>query len=369
MIPSPSVIQEISLACIEHSLNWGLMQRKKSTKQPYSRTDDITVEDIIGQLLCAAIDNRRTIAFNIENILIEKSKDPSDPPTILALEIGLHLSTYASHHLQMPGIRSRFNKIQEELEDFWQEVADRLFDIRIHQLEILWKKHYRFCFLLLINGRLSISEIIKWYGVKGILEGMHCTMLPRTTWISIAGQLLIYIPPFNISKPLETSKRINIIEELSIILPTLPTPWLKPLSSNLDLSPLRLLDSTLIDKNSEKVTNYDSDLLFGIFIFLSILVEANQEAGVRNIQFRNKGTPSDDSVEMIKIARHPIIKYLRWTLTARYLSPELELGITPSVSDKIQAEMDNNNFTIEQQNFIWRWVRREIEFIQKTPSN
>lgn len=370
MIPSPSVIQEISLACVEHSLNWGPMQRKKpSSKQSHSRTDEITVEDIIGQLLSAAIDNRRTIAFNIENILIEKSRDPSDPATILALEIGLHLSTYVSH-LRITGIRSRVNKIQDELIDFWEGVSDRLFDICIHQLEILWKKHYRFCYLLLIKGKLSISEIIIWYGVKGILEEMYCTMLPRTTWISIAGQLMLYITPLNTFKPLETSKRINIIKELGIILPTLPTPWLKQLSTNIDLYPLVMLfNSTRSDKNSEKVMYHDSELLFGIVIVLSILVEANQEAGMRNIEFGTKGTASKDSIEMIMISTHPIFKYLRWILTARYLSPELELGITLSISDKVQAEMDNNNFTIEQQNFIWRWVRREIEFIQKTPSN
>jgi len=34
-------------------------------------------------------------------------------------------------------------------------------------------------------------------------------------------------------------------------------------------------------------------------------------------------------------------------------------------TDKVQAEMDRCGFRAEQQDFVWRWVRREINLVEK----
>jgi hypothetical protein len=100
----------------------------------------------------------------------------------------------------------------------------------------------------------------------------------------------------------------------------------------------------------------DSELLFGILILLAILVEANQESKAKHHHWPIKSGTTTNVIKVIKASVHPIMQNLRWTLIARY---------EPLVFDKVQAEMDNCKFTLEQEIFIWRWIRREIKFIQK----
>jgi hypothetical protein len=45
---------------------------------------------------------------------------------------------------------------------------------------------------------------------------------------------------------------------------------------------------------------------------------------------------------------------IRWVLIARF---------QPVADDKVQAEMDRCGFSPEQQDFIWRWIRREINLV------
>ena len=35
--------------------------------------------------------------------------------------------------------------------------------------------------------------------------------------------------------------------------------------------------------------------------------------------------------------------------------------------DKVQDELERSSFTIEQQDFVWRWIRGDIDFVQ-TPN-
>jgi hypothetical protein len=47
---------------------------------------------------------------------------------------------------------------------------------------------------------------------------------------------------------------------------------------------------------------------------------------------------------------------MRWIFLARPEKREID-------TDKVQSEMDRCGFTPEQQDFIWRWVRHEINLV------
>jgi hypothetical protein len=86
----------------------------------------------------------------------------------------------------------------------------------------------------------------------------------------------------------------------------------------------------------------DSNALFGAFALFAVMLEGAK---------RKK-----EYFDQIEKSKAPLFDFMRWIFLARSDKRETD-------TDKVQAEMDRCGFSPEQQDFIWRWVRREIGVI------
>jgi hypothetical protein len=369
MIPSPYVIQDIVLACIRHSLTWGIDQSKKLPSQ--NKHDYPKPEEIISYLLNAATDNRKTIAFNLENLLIAQVTSNNDSEAVLAAEIGLYLQMFL--HVKPPRVLIHTNfRLADQTVEFWQSISDRLMDSCSQQLKILSQKHLQICArYLLTRGEISISDVIKWYGIESIFKDYRCTMLPSSSWFSIGIQLLLMCAHFP-SLPQNSQIPpiyLNAIKEVGSFLLSCPPPWIRGqlFRSNFVTFPLQeFISYRPQSKNAKKRLNADPDVLFGLFVLLILSLEVTQKVSDRQIKWHYLGGETSDVIQAIKSSTHPILQSIRWMLIARYESSELDLGQKPTIIDNVEAEMNSCKFTIEQQNFIWRWLRQEVEVIDNS---
>jgi hypothetical protein len=89
----------------------------------------------------------------------------------------------------------------------------------------------------------------------------------------------------------------------------------------------------------------DSKALFGAFALFAVMVEGVEE-----------DEEEEKYLEQIEKTKAPLFNLMRWIFLARPEKREID-------TDKVQSEMDRCGFTPEQQDFIWRWVRHEINLV------
>ncbi len=346
MIPSPKVTRIISTNCIELCFTkyLKLLARKKTSK-PHFRlhTYDKPVEPIyiLGDLLNASNENRDVIANSLETLLVEKINGDNTRESLLALEISMHLNWILN-------IASRQREMKDEVLDFWYKFHDRIYETCSAQIDILCKKHFVPCYDSFWRGKVSITNVNKWYGIEGLLKFCNYIIF-GTVNVSIV-VAIIYYTISNAFMDKQTRKYINILsilEEIGRILTSTPPPWVT--SEQIGRSILRDImyhhfeHYGLIIKETDfaKLLEKSPSAIFGAFILNAILLESL------------KG--DEDFSILIEKEKFYFLKYIRSTLLSRIKQVE---------KDKVQEEMDHNRFTIEQQKFAWRWIKREVNFVR-----
>ncbi|MEQ9672240.1 hypothetical protein [Coleofasciculus sp. G2-EDA-02] len=93
-----------------------------------------------------------------------------------------------------------------------------------------------------------------------------------------------------------------------------------------------------------------SDSIFGVFALLSTTLEEDKRQDPNYVPCSVYDLRENDD--------YYFFGGIRWVLIARF---------QPVPDDKVQAEMDRCGFSPEQQDFIWRWIRREINLVADTP--
>lgn len=94
------------------------------------------------------------------------------------------------------------------------------------------------------------------------------------------------------------------------------------------------------------VFEIDNEVYFGVFVLNAVFIESIKTAELP--KWLNK----------LKKAKNRLLNQLRWAFIARF---------EPVQEAKVQSELDTCRFTVEQQEFIWRWIRKEINLIGKLP--
>lgn len=172
------------------------------------------------------------------------------------------------------------------------------------------------------HKKIHIKELISWHGVKSLFKHNLFTISNNTSISSVFERFN------NIMRDLDQEqahKYTKIIKDAGMVLVDIPTPWIE----REDIMFYRN-DFTFVDK----IRFLDSDILFTLFIYLSIRGE------------------SDD--EFVKHASEQISHGFFSLVIARF---------KPSLMSKVQETLDQCHFSAKQQRFIWRWVRKEINLV------
>lgn len=311
MVLSPSVTRKITTACIERSLAWGCEQieQGQSPELAYYQGRG----KLLQNLLNATNENRTTIASTLENLLIERLKTCSEPESLLAWEISYH---------------------------FWESSSKRIFDTCSEYIEALYPKYFLPCNLALAQGKVSIADLIKWHGIESIFRESFFTFfaLGRSSVAESFLYRLWSVPDLSNSSEWSGNKLDNL-KELGRILLCSPPPWLKKQQFDLDMLLVGVYHTN--SESFQKSLSLYCDALFGAFVLCAAIFEASY-------------TQNPFVTQDIKESPSSFFKLMQWLFSARFEQVQ---------TDIVQAEMDRCGFSSEQQEFIWRWVRREINLV------
>ena len=316
IIPSPRVIRSIVKAYIDRPLIFGLklISGTEVSRSDQGKFDYDKLKDLFEILLSITNENRKAISDNLKDLLIEEFKTGSEDAAVLILEISM-----------MSLIRS-----------------DYIFDACPDRMKLLCPKYLLVCNRAFWHGKVCIADFIKWHDIENFFRVCFHTI--RSTSYSLPPASLIAKIMLN----LDLSERLKkFLRDMGMILASHPLPWIKQkeLYDFMLAFPDQLIDMTF--EPSERIKgehlNLDADLLFGAFVLFAVLLEIQE--------------PSEDLIyfKVIKTCNLPMLTFIHRVLIARF---------EPTQSDKVQAEMDICKFTTEQQEFLWKWIRREHSFVQ-----
>lgn len=346
VIPSPRVTRDITTACIERCLAWGLkrIKRRKFPEREFRYDRESKPAELLGDLLYAATENRPIVADCTEKLLTERINSGGEHEPLLALEIALRLPVPI--HL-----KGRERVPQQEVLNFWESISNSIREASSNCIKVLCPKHFWLCVEAVWRRKVPITNLIEWYGVESLFRPSRYTILP--IWWPPPALLLItvvlpdkYLP----REPRYHENDLQQLEEVGRILLFSPPPWIRARQSGPVILPhwrFRELEDNLRIESSRELSSLGSDALFGAFA----LFAASLELGITEERDRHR-----EQIEWIKKSQLPFFDSIRWIFVARFEQVE---------TDKVQAEMDRCGFTAEQQAFAWRWARREIDLVQR----
>jgi len=352
IVPSPKVTREITTACIEASLTWGSEQVTEEKYSKHGRAHPKYNENppgILGDLLYVALENRVTMMNTLEKLLVERINKGNEPETLLALEIGLHLDN--SLHL----IEGR--RPQREAYDLCHSVSNRIFDACSTQVHALCPKYFGPCLEGFRRGLISATNFVDWHGIEGLFKGYHYSMFPDTMSLSIAESLLDVVTsaPYSLEWKRYLPNYIHHLEEISRIFFSSHQPWVK--GKQVTPAGFPGFAEWIFENRPERqmeAFTLGSNACFGIFVLLATILEARLEASVSK-EIPKKAEPRE--LASIKKGQNAFLNLIRWAFLARFEQVE---------NRKVQEELDRCGFGTEQQAFVWMWVRKEIDFVQRT---
>ncbi len=326
IVPSPKVTRAIVKACVDYVLAWALKGIVETNKFEAEHHTFHQPTEIIGSLLCAATENRAVIADSLEKILTERVANGNDTEALLALEIGLLLTLSLSNR-----------RVPTEIEDFWKNISDSIFNNCSVYIEDLLPKSVQLCYISINQKNILLTNIVRWHGIESLFFEYPFILFPSIYPLPLAGVLVK-----SVLRNEEPELLINQLKDISHIFLLHPPPWIKGrvLSSKPFISQL-LKESELTTQTA--LLDLDSDALFGAFILLATFFEWSSLV-------------DELDIEIIEKSEHPLIILIKSILISRFKRLFDEPDVLKSIG---------NSFTNEQREYIQKWILREINFIER----
>ncbi|MBD0362528.1 MAG: NACHT domain-containing protein [Coleofasciculus sp. C3-bin4] len=327
MVPSPRMTRQITTACIERCIAFGIEQieKEKDPEREPPSYESMQPLSTIRSLLKAVAENQATIRDSFQNLLVERIDRASEKEAFLSLEIVLHGGEF-----YLP-----------------ESFIHHIFDSYSDRIKELYPKHFMICLKALFRGEVPLVDFIGWYGVKSIFCDAQFTLFPKAGIACAANKLLRYsVQMVSYSPKQSTQYLIDDLREIGNILLSSSLPWVSKQQSDMGFYIDWILEEVPTDRlKSESIReqfSQDSNALFGAFTLLAVVLEGAEE--------------EEEYFDQVEKSKAPLFDFMRWIFLAR--SDERETD-----TDKVQSEMDRCGFSTEQQEFIWRWVRREINLV------
>jgi hypothetical protein len=332
MVPSPRVTRKITTACIDRCIAFGIeqLEKEKDSERESPSFESHLPEAIIPSLFKAAAENQATITDSFQNLLVERINSESEKEAFLSLEI-----VYAF-------------KLQETF-------TYDIFELYYESIKKLSSKHFLICLGAFWLGEFFLIELISWYGVECIFRDSDYTMFPNFSTPCVAWKLLMHsVQMISYSLQQSTQALIHDLREVAQVLFSCSLPWVSQLQTDVDV--FFYLDliweetqkiESLKSESLKELLSQDFNALFGTFALFAVILEGAEEHG----QY-------EEYCDQIEESEAPLFNFMRWIFMARSEERETDTG-------KVQAEIDRCGFIAEQQDFVWRWVRREINLVEK----
>jgi len=340
IVPSPKFTREITTVCLEYALDWGLLRlkRTKAGEQELRSNEQRLPEELLRDLLVAASENRPTIADCLERILIERISKSDEAECILALETASNITK----------VSGRTGILRSELFEFWNTICKRILGTCSSRVKEMARLDFGACFDAFSRKEVSVDELVEWHGIEGLFRCREFIVFPDIRLLTIACSSLYDLVWYKRHSYGQLDDLFHL-KEIGRVLLSAPPPWVKDVPDfNSDFSLLRLpfypvSKSEAKTKKSRKRFKINSEVLFGAFTLLAVLLEASgKETRTSNFKWIKEKSGSDLGTP-------------HRALLARF----------EEVSEKIVNEdLGRSRFTVEQQTFVWRWIKKEIYLSQ-----
>jgi hypothetical protein len=331
MVPSPTVTRKITTACIERFIGSELERIEKEKNSDYEfRSDEPTQqEETIWRLLDAATENWATITDSFKNLLVEQINSANEREAFIFLDFGISLEEFYTDYTE-------------------ERFIPHLFENCYDRIKKLCNKHFRICLEAFWREEVSLVDFIRWYGAEGIFrDGYYNRFQEGLVLKGAASKSLMHsilMVPYS-SEP-STQSLLEDLREVGGSLLSSSTPRVSRKQSTLYFYTNWSWEE---DKNklskSESIReqlSQDSNALFGAFALFAVMLEGVEE--------------EEEYFDKVEKSKAPLFDFMRWIFLARPEKREID-------TDKVQSEMDRCGFSTQQQEFIWRWVRREINLV------
>jgi hypothetical protein len=327
MVPSPRVTRQITTACIKCFIGSDLERIEKEENSDYKFWSDEPTqqEETIWRLLDAAVENWATITDSFKNLLVEQINSASEREAFISLYLVISLDDF------YPGKR----------------LIEYIFDNCYDRIKKLGNKHFPICLETFWRGDVSLVDFIRWYGAEGIFRDGYNRFQEGSVLECAASKSLRHsILMVSYSSEQSTQSLLEDLREVGGSLLSSSTPWVSGEQSGLYFYinwPWEEDKNKLSKSESiREQLSQDSNALFGAFALFAVMLEGVEE--------------EEKYLDQIEKSKAPLFDFMRGIFLARPEKREID-------TDKVQSEMDRCGFSTEQQEFIWRWVRREINLV------
>ena len=350
MTPSRPVCREIASACIDFCLESVIPQTLEEgaavgVKRKLFRESAIPVsQEILLLLVSCSDENIDPVLSQLEQKLCDAIRQKPFPINIIAGEIGLGLSSF-SFNTQNRSEREKRLKtthqtiLNQQLEQFRQFAPVSLYQ----------------CVALFENDAISIQQMIDWYGYHSLFQSSD-SMVSNSNYFPIVDYLsksfidYIWVSETpNLDQTLYSLRQLGqIFFQIRVYFPIIYYQreydvlggvlgqWARMISYSAGEAEVGTTKESL-----------DSDTLFGVFLVFSPLLEDGAF-------FERWFFDEDDEGWDLRRTPHDLFNTLCTALYARFEK------VDPQV---VQAALEKCVFSPQQQEFIQRWIHREISFV------
>jgi hypothetical protein len=331
MVPRPKIAREVSTACVEHCMDWGLAQ----TREDIPRGNSEPLEIFPGLLSCAA-ENRLIVAGTIQTILTDRINNGKERESILAIDIAMHLMWF--FHLGRKG-----QAVPSDISAFWSNVTETIYADCSQRVASLSPRNLQVCIEVFNRGKIGITELRKWHGTEAIFFPALSLAFPQFWSASPASTLLTIVSLSSPSVHAEFPRWELQVKELARTLPHCPTPWFRRAAEKYIAFPIWALEvSKEKPKQTKRKRVLDAETMFGAFLVSAALMETTRESDMARL------------VHALRETQLPLFVGLAPLLLARVGQAD------PSL---VARAIERAEFDTAQRAFITRWVSKELSLV------
>lgn len=335
IVPSPKIVRNITKIVINESIEFGLSRFQGHDQNDLYGLDNKELPiSSIHSLKQATKENIKNIRSTIEELIINKINSSNYKKSALALEIFWILDRLISNEVK---------------EDFKTNYRNKIQTIAKQDLFIC--NAFKELFLI------PIANIIKWHGFENLLISCDYRIRIGAAIISTFYNIL-YDLLFNTEKYNQPIIKL-VIEDVIYIGKLLLTYRLPIAIENINFIDTNLDfifgSYTVWESGYKKFRNLVADkpdILFGSYTILAILLEIEVDDNFGDKSFYLSEIETTD-IHFFKFIRHIFI--------ARFAKPG-------RCDREVEKELNKCKFNQQQRDFIWKWVRREIDLVAITES-
>lgn len=332
---SPKITTNIVTLTIEEGIKFGLSQFEDNDREKnYCLDNEEIVAESIQNIGQSDWENKTKIISVIQELIIKHIDSSNYKKAALALEVSF---------------------LTDELIDKNNRVimsSDFVNHIKVNyknQLETILQKDIFTCNAFKNLFKIHLSDIIKWHNLENTLKFSSCRIATHFSYSSILLRSInILIDPETYYD--ELLDKLDI-EDISYIGKTILNYQLPIVINNniIDRDLYVIISHYLqcldIQKKKFRLMIQNPNIFFGIYIIFSIFLETKViDKKIQRI------------IRKVRYNESLFFQVIYYTFLARYAKPG-------KYDRKVELELDKCKFNQEQRDFIWKWVRREINLV------